>query len=50
VITHPLDELPHNPAILRTAHRHHQAYVGVFAAVAASGTIQIGDPVWFAPE
>jgi uncharacterized protein len=50
VITHPLEELPHNPAILRTAHRRHQAYVGVFAAVAASGTIRLGDPVWFAPR
>jgi uncharacterized protein YcbX len=50
VITHPLDELPHDPSILRTAHQHHQAYVGVFAAVAAAGTIRIGDPVWFSSE
>jgi len=49
VTTHPQDELPHDPAILRTAYQHHQAYVGVFAAVAAGGTIRLGDPVWFTP-
>jgi uncharacterized protein len=47
VTTHPQDELPHNPSILRTAHQHHQAYVGVFAAVAAGGAIRLGDRVWF---
>ncbi|HTT76048.1 MAG TPA: MOSC N-terminal beta barrel domain-containing protein [Candidatus Binataceae bacterium] len=47
--THPQDELPHDPSILRTAYQHHQAYVGVFAAVAATGTIRRGDPVWFNP-
>jgi uncharacterized protein len=50
VITHPLADLPHDPSILRTAHQHHQAYVGVFAAVASAGTIRIGDPVWFSSE
>jgi uncharacterized protein len=49
VTTHPQDELPHDPSILRTAFQHHQAYVGVFAAVAAGGTIQLGDPVSFIP-
>ena len=50
VTTHPQDELPRDPSILRTAYEHHQAYVGVFAAVAASGTIRLGDPVWFDPQ
>jgi uncharacterized protein len=50
VTTHPQDELPRDPSILRTAFEHHQAYVGVFAAVAASGTIRLGDPVWFNPQ
>jgi hypothetical protein len=49
VTTHPQDELPHDPSILRTAYQHHQAYVGVFAAVAASGTVRLADPVWFTP-
>lgn len=49
VTTHPQDELPHDPSILRTAYQHHQAYVGVFAAVAARGTIRRGDPVSFTP-
>jgi uncharacterized protein len=49
VTTHPQDELPHDPSILRTAHQNHKAYVGVFAAVAAGGTIRLGDPVWFTP-
>jgi len=50
VTTHPQDELPHETAILRTAYEHHQAYVGVFAAVAAGGKIRLGDPVWFTPD
>jgi uncharacterized protein YcbX len=50
VTTHPQDELPHDRLILRTAYEHHQAYVGVFAAVAAGGTIKLGDPVWFMPD
>jgi MOSC domain-containing protein len=49
VTTHPQDELPHDPSILRTAYQHHQAYVGVFAAIAAGGTIRRSDPVWFTP-
>ena len=36
-------------SILRTACEHRQAYVGVFAAVAAIGTIRLGNPVWFNP-
>ena len=43
--THPQSGLPHDAAILRTAWQHHQAYVGVFAHVGASGLIAVGDPV-----
>jgi uncharacterized protein YcbX len=43
--THPQSELPHDVNILRTAWQHHQAYVGVFAAVGAPGRIRLNDPV-----
>ena len=43
---HAQDELRSDPAILRTAARHHAAYVGLFAAVGAPGCIRVGDPVW----
>jgi MOSC domain-containing protein len=46
ITTHPQDELPHDPAILRTAWQYHQAYAGIFAAVGAQGTIRIGDPIY----
>lgn len=44
--THSQWGLPHDPAVLRTAWQHHQAYVGVFASVAASGKIGVGDVVF----
>jgi uncharacterized protein YcbX len=43
--THPQEELRHDPAILRAAARHHQAYVGVFAGARVPGVIRLGDPV-----
>jgi uncharacterized protein len=43
--THPQDELPHDPAILRAAAQYHQAYVGVFACVHEPGAIRSGDAV-----
>lgn len=46
ITTHPQDELPHDPAILRTAWQFHQAYAGIFAAVETEGTIRIGDPIY----
>jgi uncharacterized protein YcbX len=46
ITTHPQDELPHDPAILRTAWRFHQAYAGIFAAAGAEGTIRVGDSVY----
>jgi uncharacterized protein len=43
---HPQEELRADPAILRTAARHHGAHVGIFGAVLSSGVICTGDPVW----
>ncbi|HXZ89153.1 MAG TPA: MOSC N-terminal beta barrel domain-containing protein [Candidatus Binataceae bacterium] len=45
ITTHAQSDLPRDVAILRTAWQHHQAYVGVFASVAAPGKIRVGDPV-----
>lgn len=46
ITTHPQDELPHDPAILRTVWKYHQAYAGIFAAVGAEGEIRVGDPIY----
>jgi uncharacterized protein YcbX len=46
--THPQAGLPRDVKILRTAWQYHQAYVGVFAAVGASGRIRVNDPVFLA--
>jgi uncharacterized protein YcbX len=43
--TLPQGDLPKDPGILRTAAKHNEANVGVYAAVAQSGTIRRGDPV-----
>lgn len=43
--THPQEELRHDPAVLRAAARHHQAYVGVFAGARVPGIIRVGYPV-----
>lgn len=48
ITTHAQSDLPRDVAILRTAWQHHQAYVGVFASVAAPGKIRVGDPVLLA--
>ncbi len=45
MLTNAQEELRHDPAILRAAAQHHQAYVGVFAGPLAPGTIRLGDPV-----
>jgi uncharacterized protein len=39
------EALPQDPEILRTAVRHHQGQVGVYAAVVRGGTIRCGDRV-----
>jgi uncharacterized protein len=43
--TLPQGDLPRDPGILRTAARHNQVNVGIYAAVARGGTIHRGDPV-----
>ena len=43
--TLPQGDLPRDPGILRTAARHNQVNVGVYAAVLRGGTIRRGDPV-----
>jgi len=43
--TLPQGDLPYDPGILRTAARHNQVNVGVYAAVVRGGTIRRGDQV-----
>ena len=43
--TLPQADLPHDPGILRTAARHNQVNVGVYATVLQGGTIRQGDPI-----
>ncbi len=48
--THPQQGLAHNLAVLRAAAQHHQANVGVFAAVEGEGRVRIGDPVFLVKQ
>jgi uncharacterized protein YcbX len=50
MLTNPQKELRHDPAILRAAAQHHQAYVGVFAGAETPGIVHVGDPVMLASE
>jgi len=43
--TLPQGDLPADPGILRTAARHNQVNVGVYAAVLSGGSIRRGDPL-----
>jgi|SRR2546430_7086173 uncharacterized protein YcbX len=43
--THRQAELGRDLRILRTAAQHHQAEVGVWAAIGTPGTVRVGDPV-----
>jgi uncharacterized protein YcbX len=43
--TLPQGDLPRDTGILRTAARHNESNVGVYADVIAGGTIRRGDPV-----
>jgi uncharacterized protein len=43
--THPQADLARDRRILRSAAQYHQAEVGVWAAIGAPGTVQVGDPV-----
>lgn len=43
--TLPQDDLPKDPAILRTAARHHDGNLGVYASVAGGGPVRRGDRI-----
>jgi MOSC domain-containing protein YiiM len=43
--TLPQADLPRDPGILRTAARHNQVQVGVYARVVQGGTVRRGDAV-----
>ncbi len=43
--TLPQDDLPRDPAVLRTAAQHNGAHVGVYATVVRGGTVRRGDAV-----
>jgi MOSC domain-containing protein YiiM len=45
MITLPQSDLPRDPGILRTAARHNETNVGVYATVVRGGTLRRGDPV-----
>jgi len=45
VTTQPQDDLPYDPAVLKTAAQHNTANVGVYAMVEQGGAIRIGDTV-----
>jgi MOSC domain-containing protein YiiM len=43
--TLPQADLPRDVGVLRTAARHNQANVGVYASVIRSGTVRRGDAI-----
>jgi hypothetical protein len=43
--TLPQGDLPSDPSILRTAVKHNQGHVGVYAQVLRGGTVRRGDPI-----
>ncbi|MEM7112430.1 MAG: MOSC domain-containing protein [Chloroflexota bacterium] len=44
--TLPQEDLVKDVRILKTAVRHHNNHVGVFASVGKQGVVQVGDPVF----
>ena len=46
--THRQMDLPRDLRVLRAAAQHHQARLGVFAAIGVPGAVRVGDPVWLA--
>jgi uncharacterized protein YcbX len=46
VTTVAQDDLPNEPDVLRTAAKHNNAFVGVYAMVVQGGTVKRGDEVW----
>lgn len=45
MITHPFDDLPKDPTLLRTVVREAAQNVGVYGKVEAAGSVQVGDEV-----
>jgi len=43
--TLPQGDLPTDPSILRTAVKHNQGHVGVYAQVLCGGMVRRGDPI-----
>jgi len=43
--THPQDDLPKDPGVLRTIVRHAAQQVGVYARIASRGAVRVGDAV-----
>src|SRR4029077_5239749 len=43
--THPQDDVPKDPSVLRTIVRHAEQKVGVYARIASPGDVRIGDAV-----
>lgn len=43
--TLPQDDLPRDPMVLKTAARHHNAHIGVYASVVRGGIVRRGDVV-----
>lgn len=48
VTTNPQDDLPYDPAVLKTAAANNNAFVGVYASVEQGGAVHRGDEVRFA--
>lgn len=46
VTTVAQDDLPGEPDVLRTAAKHNNAFVGVYAMIVQGGTVRRGDEVW----
>jgi uncharacterized protein YcbX len=46
--THRQEDLGRDLRIIRAAAQFHQATVGVFASVGATGTVRVGAPVFLA--
>jgi uncharacterized protein len=43
--THPQEDLPRDPRVLRATADHHHAKLGVFASIGFPGSVRVGDPV-----
>lgn len=44
--THRQSDLPRDLRVLRATAQHHNARLGIFAAIGTPGMVRVGDPVW----